>query len=172
MLKAVIFDLGHTVMDELQYREVPLRSRPAALMPGVENVLPRIAAKMGIWANTRRAKEAGVRRWLARAGVSHYFTWVVTSVQAGHRKPDPRFFAYALRRCSLEKDEILFVGNQLNTDVEGAFRFGIASVWISGARFRSPDDAGTATGVKPTYTIAGPEELPGLVRKLQRQSAH
>jgi hypothetical protein len=35
MIKAVMFDFGHTIMDELQYRDMPLRSRPVSLMPGV-----------------------------------------------------------------------------------------------------------------------------------------
>ena len=170
MLEAVIFDFGHTIMDELQNREVPLRYRPIALMPGVEDTLPRIRARMGIWANTKKAKEAGLRRWLVRADINKYFACVVTSVEAGFRKPDARFFAYALARCGLRKNEILFVGNQLSTDIEGASAFGIASVWLSGARFRSPDDTGTATGVKPTYTIGGLEELPDLVIKLQRKN--
>jgi len=171
MLEAVIFDFGQTIMDELQNREVPLRRRPITLMPGVEDVLPRIPARMGIWANTRKAREAGLRRWLMRAGINKYFACVVTSVEAGFRKPDARFFAYALARCGLRKDEILFVGNQLNTDIKGASSFGIASVWLSGARFRSPDDIGTVTGVKPAYTIGGLEELPDLVRRLQSKNS-
>jgi phosphoglycolate phosphatase-like HAD superfamily hydrolase len=84
MLDAVILDFGHTTMDELQYRDVPLRSRPIRLMPGVEQTLPRIPLKLGIWANTKRAREAGLRQWLRRAGIDIYFTWVVTSAEAGY----------------------------------------------------------------------------------------
>jgi HAD superfamily hydrolase (TIGR01662 family) len=143
MLDAVILDFGHTIMDELQYRDVPLRSRPIRLMPGVEQTLPRIPLKLGIWANTKRAREAGLRQWLRRAGIDIYFTWVVTSAEAGYRKPDSRFFDDALRKCRLKKNEVLFVGNQLNTDIKGASDYGIANVWLSGAEFRSPDDKGT-----------------------------
>src|SRR5689334_14700879 len=127
MLEAVIFDFGHTIMDELQYRDVPLRFRPVRLMPGVEEILPKIPLKLGIWANTKRAREAGLRRWLRRAGIDTYFAWVVTSVEAGYRKPDSRFFAYALRRWRLRKDRVLFVGNQLDTDIKGALDYGIAN---------------------------------------------
>ena len=69
MLEAVIFDFGHTIVDELQYRDIPLRSRPVRLMPGVEEALPNIPLKLGVWANTKRAREAGVRQWLRRAGL-------------------------------------------------------------------------------------------------------
>jgi len=168
MLKAVIFDFGHTIMDEMQYGHVPLRARPIRLMPGVEEALSGIALRMGVWANTKRAREAGLRQWLKRAGIDSHFTWVVTSVEAGYRKPDPRFFSYALRRCRLGKDSVLFVGNQLNTDIVGASKYGIANVWLSGPEFRSPDDTGSTGLVKPTYTISRLDQLPGLVGQLDR----
>jgi putative hydrolase of the HAD superfamily len=168
MLTAIIFDLGHTIVDELGHRAIPVRSRPAKLMPGVKDTLPKISLRMGIWANTRRAKEPGVRRWLRRAGIDRHFTWLVTSAEAGYRKPDKRFFAYALQRCGLETDEVLFVGNQLNTDIRGAADYGIKSVWLSGPEFKSPDDNYIAGQVEPTYSVRRLEELPGLIQKLQR----
>src|SRR5579871_2885789 len=113
MLKAVIFDFGHTIMNELKDRDVPLSSCPIHLMPGVLDILPQINLPMGIWANTKRTRERGVRNWLKRAGINRYFEWVVTSVEAGYRKPHPEFFSFALKKCGLKKNEILFAGNQL-----------------------------------------------------------
>src|SRR5688572_20849888 len=92
--KAIAFDWGHTIMDERQDGDVPLAVRPIHLMPGVSDVLPQIALPLALWANTRVAGEADVRGWLARAGLSHLFRWVVTSVDVGARKPAPRFFEY------------------------------------------------------------------------------
>src|SRR5262245_7168446 len=105
MITAVIFDFGHTIMDELHRRDVPLRSRPVRLMPGVREALPRIPITKGIWANTKRAGEAGIRHWLKRAGIECHFDFVATSVDAGCRKPDRRFFEFALARCGLNKNQ-------------------------------------------------------------------
>jgi putative hydrolase of the HAD superfamily len=167
MITAVIFDLGHTIMDELECRNIPLRTRPIHLMPGVRETLPRITVRMGIWANTRRAREAGIRHWLRRARIDHYFTWVVTSSDAGYRKPDPRFFDYALKKCSLKKSEVLFVGNQLNTDINGASDYGIPSVWLSGPEYRSPDDTLTAEQTKAKSVIQTLSELPIILDRLK-----
>ena len=52
MLKAVMFDFGHTIIDELRDRQIPLASRAVYLMPGLYKILPLIQYKMGIWANT------------------------------------------------------------------------------------------------------------------------
>ena len=165
-LKAVAFDWGHTVMDECRDGEVPLDVRPVHLMPGVSEVLPRIALPLGLWANTRAAAETEVRGWLGRAGLSHLFRWVVTSVDAGARKPAPQFFRYALARCGLTREDVLFVGNQLNTDVSGAEAFGIASVWLSGPDYRSTDDA--PCNASPTYSIRTLNDLPALLRRLRQ----
>ena len=165
MLKAVIFDFGHTIMNEVKAAETPLASRPIFLMPGLPDILARIPFRMGIWANTKVAKERDVRLWLRKAGINHHFKWVITSVDAGARKPDRRFFSYALRKCKLKKDEILFVGNQLNTDIQGANDFGINCVWLSGRAFRSPDDA-LLSQVRPTHVIRSLKQLPALLEKL------
>ena len=168
MIEAIIFDFGHTIMDELADRDIPLGTRPVKLMPRVLDVLPQIVLPMGIWANTRTAREKEVRQYLMRAGINKYFTWVVTSVDAGHRKPDSRFFDHALRISNLNADDVLFVGNQLNSDIQGAINQGIRCVWLSSETYRSPDDAPESNRAKPTYTIATLAELPGLLRELQR----
>src|SRR5260370_3517353 len=140
MIKAVFFDLGHTIMDELANTTIPLESHPIKLMPGVLEALAQISVPVGIWTNTKTAREADVRRWLWRAGIERYFTWVVTSVDAGFRKPNTQFVDYALGKCQLSGDQVIFIGNQLNTDIQGAVEYGIRCVWLSDERYRSLDE--------------------------------
>ena len=167
MIKAVIFDLGHTIMDELKGRAVPLRSRPIHLMPGVAETIPRLKIDLGIWANTKKAGEAGVRHWLKKAKLDAYFKWVVTSSEAGYRKPAAEFFDYALRECGLGRSDALFIGNQLNTDIKGANDYGIANVWLAGSEYRSPDDSASAGQITPTYVIDHIADLPQLLARLK-----
>jgi len=164
-LKAVAFDLGHTLMDERRDQHLPIDARPVHLMPGVSDVLPQLTLPLAVWANTRVAAEADVRGWLDRAGLGRFFQWVITSVDAGVRKPAPAFFRYALARCGLAKDDVLLVGNQLNTDIAGAEAFGIRTVWLSGPAYRSHDDA--PCGARPTHTMPTPHDLPALVQRLR-----
>ena len=164
-LKVVAFDLGHTLMDERRDRHLPIESRPIHLMPGVADVLPQMTLPLAVWANTRVAAEADVRGWLERAALAPLFQWVITSVDAGARKPSPEFFHYALTRCGLANDDVLFVGNQLNTDIAGAMTCGLQSVWLSGSAHRSLDDA--ACNAHPTHTIRTLHDLPSLVQRLR-----
>jgi FMN phosphatase YigB (HAD superfamily) len=171
MLKAVMFDFGHTIMDELKGGDTPFASRPIFLMPGLPEILPHIAFRMGIWANTKTARELDIRLWLRRAKINDHFDWVISSVDAEARKPDRRFFRYALEKCKLEKEEVLFVGNQLNTDIRGANDYGIRCVWLSGRAYRSrddtPDDAPFARQVRATHVIESLEQLPKLLEQFR-----
>jgi FMN phosphatase YigB (HAD superfamily) len=163
--KAVAFDWGHTVMDERRDGDIPLGARPIHLMPGVSEVLPQITLPLALWANTRVATETDVRGWLERAGLNRLFQWVITSVDAGARKPERRFFEYALARCGLTPTDVLFVGNQLNTDISGAAVLGIPTVWLSGPDYRSADDA--PCNASPTYSLRTLNDLPALLQCFQ-----
>src|SRR5262249_6660026 len=68
-MKAIAFDWGHTLIDERRDEHIPLDTRPVYVMPGVVEVVPRLTLPLAVWANTRVASEAAVRRWLDRAGL-------------------------------------------------------------------------------------------------------
>jgi ribonucleotide monophosphatase NagD (HAD superfamily) len=61
----------------------------------------------------------------------------------------------------VSKDDVIFVGNQLNTNVRGGEDFGIRTVWVSGADYRSDDDHGHE-GCTASYTIQRLGELAPL----------
>ena len=70
----------------------------------------------------------------------------------GKGKPDPTIFEHTLKLLSLDKGEVVMVGDNLNTDILGAKRAGITSVWLN-RHDRKPED------VKPTYEITNLLEL-------------
>jgi len=162
-LKLVAFDVGHTLIDESI--DASTFVPPVLLMPGVREVLPQIRLPMAAWSNTKSAHEAEVRKLLAAADIGQFFTWVVASVDAKYRKPHPGFFQFALQECGLSEGEVLFVGNQLNTDICGGVQCGIQTVWLSSEAYRSPED--TLGTVSPDFVIDSLAELPALVRRLQ-----
>lgn len=166
VIKAVAFDFGHTLVDEQKDASISLESRPVHLMPGVSEILPYLVIPLAVWANTRTATSTDLQHFLDRAGVGRFFAWVVTSVDAGFRKPAPQFFEFALRKCGLAQHEVLFVGNQLNTDVAGGQNYGIRTVWLSGSAYRSADETLSPQDVQPTYTIPTLREFPSLLESL------
>jgi FMN phosphatase YigB (HAD superfamily) len=81
-------------------------------------------------------------------------------MDAGIRKPAPEFFDFALAKCGLSKDEVLFAGNQLNTVIRGEELYGIPTVWRSGHRYRSAGQTLSPKDVRPTYRIRTLGQLP------------
>ncbi|MBS4199233.1 HAD family hydrolase [Bacillus sp. FJAT-49732] len=84
--------------------------------------------------------------------LSPYFEQIVISGGFGKGKPDPSIFEHALSLMELSKDEVLMVGDNLNTDILGANQTGIKSVWINRHKKER-------TNVIPTYEIQHLEEL-------------
>ena len=157
--------MGHTLIDERI--DAAKFVAPVQLMPHVLEVLPQIHLPMAAWSNTKSEREAEVRELLRAAGIERYFNWVVTSIDAGCRKPSREFFGFALQRCGLSADEVLFVGNQLNTDICGGSQCGIRTVWISGDEHRSPDEIMNRGDVIPDFEIPSLSQLPTLLKRLQ-----
>ena len=166
LITAVAFDFGHTLVDEEKNAVTSLESGAIHLMPDVSEVLPLIPFGLAVWANMRTATDTDLQQFLNRAGIGRFFTWVVTSVDAGFRKPAPQFFDFALRKCGLARDEVLFVGNQLNTDIAGGEQYGIRTVWLSGSVYRSTDETLSVQDVRPTHTIQNLRQLPPLLQSL------
>jgi putative hydrolase of the HAD superfamily len=74
--------------------------------------------------------DCSLRGVLADAGLAPHLAGVVTSAQAGARKPDPALFRAALRIAGCDAAEAVHVGDSLRNDVEGAGAAGIRAVLL------------------------------------------
>lgn len=71
-----------------------------------------------------------IDRAVAGAGLDGLVDVVVTSAQAGARKPHPRIFRHTLARCGVAPGQALFVGDSLGPDVEGPVAQGIPALHV------------------------------------------
>lgn len=90
-----------------------------------------------------------------------YFEEIVISGDFGKGKPDQSIFEHILQLTEANSNEVLMVGDNLNTDILGAFRTGIPSVWIN------RKEANTEQ-VKPNYEIKNLMELLPLLDELNK----
>ncbi len=67
---------------------------------------------------------------VANVGLDTLVDEIVTSAQAGARKPHPRIFDHTLARCRLEAAETMFVGDTWGPDVEGPLAAGLRPVHL------------------------------------------
>jgi putative hydrolase of the HAD superfamily len=62
---------------------------------------------------------------LAACGLTDYFDTIILSEDAGVNKPSPLYFDYALKVSGAERDTTLMIGDNLQTDIQGALNAGI-----------------------------------------------
>ncbi|WP_064093294.1 HAD family hydrolase [Rossellomorea aquimaris] len=60
-----------------------------------------------------------------------YFKEIIISGKVGRGKPETEMFQQALESISLQNDEVIMVGDNLMTDILGASRMGIKTVWVN-----------------------------------------
>jgi putative hydrolase of the HAD superfamily len=102
----------------------------------------------------RRPRIVVVSNWdlsladvLARVGLAPLLDGVVTSAQAGARKPDPAIFLRALALADARPERCLHVGDSLAEDVAGARAAGIEAVLLDRSGTRRPDGVRVITSL-------------------------
>lgn len=109
---------------------------------------------LGVVTNMNR----GSSEILAEFGLEGLVDFAVTSIEAKSEKPHAPIFREALRRASAEPGEVVHVGDQLESDVEGARRVGITPVLL--------DRDGNHPGFAECHRIEALPELPGVLASL------
>jgi putative hydrolase of the HAD superfamily len=97
---------------------------------------------------------AAQRHLLQSLGIENSLELVVLGEVEGYAKPDARLFARALELARVGAEEALYVGDSPVTDVLGARRAGIPSVWFSTGRRRFPEGF-----PEPDYTVGSTAEV-------------
>ncbi len=67
---------------------------------------------------------------LTAMGIAACFDAVVTSIDVGWRKPDPRSYAAALARLGIRPEAAIFAGDSFEADYAGPIRAGMAAYLI------------------------------------------
>ena len=101
---------------------------PAALHPDVLPALRELSERyrIALVANQRSLVVDALRR----DGVADYVDHWAISELVGAAKPDPAIFRYALDRAGVPAERAVHIGNRLDSDVRGAQRLGIRTVWV------------------------------------------
>ena len=92
-----------------------------------------------------------------RCGLQGRFAFVILAQNVGVEKPDPTIFQQACREACCSPEQLMHIGDSLVTDVAGARRAGLVSVWLN--RERKPNH----TGIRPDFEIHSLIEIEKLL---------
>lgn len=88
---------------------------------------------------------------IACCGLNHYIQNLITSESAGFRKPDVRFFEYALRQSNAEPETSIMIGDEYDVDIVGAACSGIDTVYVN---FK-----GDFKGIEATFKVQSLKDI-------------
>jgi len=121
--------------------------------------LKNLGLKLGIVSNTF-VNGCSLDKHLKQLGILDFFTVRVYSYEFNFRKPNTRIFKIAARRIGETIENILYVGDRIDTDIKPAVKTGMQAVLKA---------AYTNAGRKVpqgTWKITHLSELPGLIEKI------
>lgn len=116
--------------------------------------------KTGVVLNSWPDPGRVLRRDIERMGLRDLLDVVVISSEVGFRKPQPEIFKLALDEIGVDPIDAMFVGDRLDTDVQGAANLGMTTV--QAVWFRADD----TPGIEPDFMAFTPMDVLNAVRRL------
>ncbi len=100
------------------------------LYDGVIDFLDALKAKKKKIYLLSNAQTDFTRPELDMLGLTPYFDGILISSEEECSKPDQHFFQKLFDRYGLKKEASVFIGNDCISDIKGAYKFGIKSLYI------------------------------------------
>ena len=127
----------------------------------VPSLLRTLRKKYSLGVVSNLAYSPAVRKTLERFGVANYFDAIIVSADVGWRKPSPKIFKKALKTMGISASETVYVGDELDHDVEGAKKVGMHTILL-----KRPTTNMAASSVKPDVLMNEWKELPKAIQTL------
>jgi len=121
---------------------------------GVLHVLDQAGLPYGIVTNGQPRK----RHTFRLLGLEDRAAAIVISGDQGRRKPDPTVFTRAAADLGVRPDALLFVGDKLQQDIQGARSAGMKTAWLRRRRTRRSDRRAA-----PDLVLASIGDLPAAL---------
>jgi putative hydrolase of the HAD superfamily len=129
------------------------------IIPGTTEMLDRVKGTFRLGMLTNFTHGPAARKIIEQLRLAPFFDVIIISGELGFRKPSPLVFQKLVDQLEIEKDELIYVGDDLEPDIVGAQNAGIQPVWFT---FVHDREIPFAAGILPS----GPGEPHGSVPKI------
>lgn len=116
------------IMERLYWNTLLDAAKPEPGCPDALQALKQAGYILGIGSNMTLDWQM---EKLKRLDLLQYFSFVVSSEEAGAEKPDPRVFHLCAGKAGVLPEECLFIGDSLKGDVLGAESVGMRALWYA-----------------------------------------
>lgn len=146
--------IDYPLAEKTGERYLTISKTKKRLFPGSIEILQYLAPKYNLHIITNGFNEVQFDK-LKNTGLFPFFKEIITSEDAGTKKPDRKIFAYALSQAGAKNDESLVIGDDPESDIRGARNSGIDQVYVNYSTQKN--------GVDATYKINRLESLKDIL---------
>lgn len=107
---------------------------------GARNLIFYLSKKYKLCAASNGLYKMQEKR-LKLSNLDNHFYRLYISDKISYEKPDSRFFSYIFNDLSLKKNEVIMIGDSINSDIIGAYNFGIESIFFNKKKERNIKNA-------------------------------
>jgi 5'-nucleotidase len=138
---------------EMNARYISFLINESNLLTGAMPLLNFFKDKIPMGILTNGLKEAQRPR-LLKTGISHFFDHIIVSDEIGISKPNQEIFELAKQTLgNIPSENILLVGDNPFSDIEGAQKFGFKTIWFNSKQKEIPQK------IQPTMTVSKLEDI-------------
>lgn len=117
------------------------------LLDGAEKLLSSLCGRINISILTN-GLQIVQRNRIGNSILSNYFSKLFISEEIGYQKPQKEIFEFALTTINHKsKNDVIMIGDNLESDILGGNNFGIDTCWYNPGRLEN------LTGIHPVYEV-------------------
>jgi 2-haloacid dehalogenase len=133
--------------DQASSRYLEILPTKVVLIDGAIDLCRELSSQVTIGIVTNGIANVQYKR-LENSGLDKFVSFTVVSEECGAVKPDPKFFEYTMSLApDFSKKDAIVIGDRLETDIDGANKFGIDSCWFN------PNKKENLSSVIPKFEI-------------------
>ena len=155
----VLLRFTDEVMEASVYTARALPEEPG--MAGALDELDSMGLRLACVSNAFMSADV-LSRIMDERGLGRHLEFVISSADAGIRKPHEAIYLAAASRLGLAPEEIVYVGDRVSADVEGPAAIGMPGILTH--QYRQEDPA--SGSVTPAAVILHLSDLPEAIRRL------
>jgi len=140
------FSLDEETCKIIGYDYLELLSSKTKTIANAKEVLDRLSKCFKLHILSNGFHDVQIKK-LTNSGLIGYFDKIITSEAAGSKKPDALIFEYALKITNTPKEEAIYIGDEFETDVIGAFNADLDAVWFN------PRNLENVADIEPTFVV-------------------
>jgi len=97
------------------------------IMPSADTTLRELSQRTNCYlaTNAKDSSKSDIIKALKRVHIEKFFTDIFSFMEIGFRKPSKEYFKIILKRLNMDNEDIIMIGDSIDSDLSGAQRNGI-----------------------------------------------